>query len=86
MLTQNKDIEELHVVTGVLRAQAENFGDGVTSSTRLLDKLNKKIDLTDRNLQRVTGRLGRTVAKVDVTVMWTVIAIEILLIIVIICI
>ena len=70
----------------VLRSQAENFGGEVTNQTRLLGQLNNKIDRTNMKLVKVTSRLGRTVAKVDVTVMWIIIAIEILLIVLVICI
>ena len=70
----------------VLRSQAENFGGEVTNQTRLLGQLNNKIDRTNIKLVKVTSRLGRTVAKVDVTVMWIIIAIEILLIVLVICI
>ena len=66
--------------------QAENFGGEVTNQTRLLGQLNNKIDRTNMKLVKVTSRLWRTVAKVDVTVMWIIIAIEILLIVLVICI
>ena len=79
-------MEELAGGVQVLKLQAENFGGEVTNQTRLLGQLNNKIDRTNMKLVKVTSRLGRTVAKVDVTVMWIIIAIEILLIVLVICI
>ena len=67
----------------VLKFKGQGFDREINEQTKMLDTLNNNVDHNKLGLNKVDSRLGELVGEMSICKMWTVVVIEIILIVVI---
>ena len=81
---QERYLDQILTIAQVLKHQNEDFGREVKEQTKMIEQLNNDIDHTKLGLAKVDSRLGELVGEMSFCKLWTVVVVEIILIVVII--
>ena len=78
---QDQHLDEIKVITGQIRYEAQNFNEEATDQVRMLDTLNKNMEKTEQKLDKANHRLDKFIRNSNQYCLWCIIITEIVVLV-----
>jgi t-SNARE complex subunit (syntaxin) len=78
---QDKHLDDIKVITGQIRYEAQNFNEEVTDQNKMLDNLNQNMDKTEKKFDKANKRLDKFIRNSNQGCLWCIIIAEIVVLV-----